>query len=358
VTLSAAVGLLASIEAYAQSGAAGCAWRHHPEFFKAATVAEVERCLKAGTDPNAGAELGWTLLHSAAIHSPNPAVIAALVEAGADPNAKDEGGRTPLYFAAARDFAVFNALIEAGANPDVRAEGGLTLLHFAAHNENPMIIAALVDSGADPNAKWLRGDVTPLHVAAEENQNPAVIAALVEAGADPNVRAAGGRTPLHVAAAKNPNPKVITALLDAGAVADARDAAGKLPLDYAKRNRAIRGSEAYRRLTRAFEVPYPLPGPPRDPSRAQAKGITLYFQTWPLDAEETAPLVRKLRNAGLKAVRAHPLFKSWVFAWDELHEMRFAETMCFELALDDQVSSLFASCAPDAVPGPPRPVAD
>ena len=101
------------------------------------------------------------------------------------------------------------------------------------------------------------------------------------------------------------------------------------------------------------ERPYPLPGSSSNAGRLQAKGITLGFETWPPGTEETEPLVRKLRNAGLKARRAHPLFKSWVFAWDELHDINFAETMCFELALDDQVSSLFASCSPDAVLGPP-----
>ena len=207
-------------------------------------------------------------------------------------------------------------------------------------------------------ARWLRGDVTPLHVA-EENENPAVIAALVDGGADPDARAAGGRTALHVAAAWNPNPEVVAALLDAGAAADARDAAGELPLDHAKRNRAIRASEAYRRLVRAGEdVPYPLPGPARDSSRAQAKGVILDFETWPPGAEETAPLVRKLRNAGLEPGKAMALFKSWVFAWDELHESRFAENICFELALDKRVSSLFTSCTPDVVLHPPRPVAN
>ena len=52
VTLSVAVGLFTSIEPYAQNGTACDAWNTE-EFFKAANVADVERCLKAGTDPNA-----------------------------------------------------------------------------------------------------------------------------------------------------------------------------------------------------------------------------------------------------------------------------------------------------------------
>ena len=75
LTLSAAIGLFTSIEAYAQTGAACDAWKHG-EFFKAATVADVERCLKTGADPNDGAHLGRTPLHTAAIFTDNPAVIA------------------------------------------------------------------------------------------------------------------------------------------------------------------------------------------------------------------------------------------------------------------------------------------
>ena len=100
--------------------------------------------------------------------------------------------------------------------------------------------------------------------------------------------------------------------------------------------------------------PYPLPDP--DPVPLQAKGIILEFDVWPPDAEESEPLVRKLRNAGLNPVAALPLFKSWVFAWDELRESDSAVFMCFELALDDQVSSLFASCTPDTALSLPGPV--
>ena len=309
LALSTAIGLFTSSEAYAQTGVACLGW-NTGNFFEKANVADVERCLKAGADPNDGAHLGWTRLHAAASVSASPAVITILVSAGADPNARDEGGRTPLFYAVSRNLAVFNALVDAGAGLNVEGGDGSTLLHFAALNEDPAIVARLLDIGGDPNSRG-RGGQTPLHYAAAENQNSAVIAALVDAGADPNAQTEHGMTPLHFAASGNQNPEVIIVLLDVGAAADVQDGFGRLPSDLAKNNPAIRGSEAYQRLPKEGR-PYPLPGP--DPTPLQARGIILEFEVWPPDAEEIEPLMRKLRNAGLNPVAAYPLFKSWVFA--------------------------------------------
>ena len=97
-----------------------------------------------------------------------------------------------------------------------------------------------------------------------------------------------------------------------------------------------------------------------DPDVPKAKGIIIEFENWPPDRVTTAPLVRKLRAAGLRRRAELPLFKSWVFEWEELQEARRAENFCFELALDERTSSLFASCTPDALlrparlPRPPR----
>ena len=79
--------------------------------------------------------------------------------------------------------------------------------------------------------------------------NLSVITALIEAGADPGARADNGETPLHRAAQKNSNPSVIMALIEAGANPGARDDAGKVPFDYAKKNEALRGTNAYRLLS-------------------------------------------------------------------------------------------------------------
>ena len=75
-----------------------------------------------------------------------------------------------------------------------------------------------------------------------------VKAALAD-GADPGAREDSlGDTPLHGAAALNPNPSVILALIEGGADPGARDDAGKVPFDYAEKNVALKGTEAYRLL--------------------------------------------------------------------------------------------------------------
>ena len=91
-------------------------------------------------------QYGQTALHTAAGHSPDPGVIAALVAAGADPKALDKRGSAPLEVA-------------------------------AAFNANPEIIAALVDAGGDPKARGggPYGRV-PLERAAMCNANPDIMA--------------------------------------------------------------------------------------------------------------------------------------------------------------------------------------
>ena len=93
---------------------------------------------------------------------------------------------------------------------------------------------------------------TPLHLAAGNNENPAVIAALIEAGADTEAREPlFGMTPLHRAAMGNENPAVATALLEAGANPRAKANNGKMPTDYAMDNEALKGSKVYWRLNDA-----------------------------------------------------------------------------------------------------------
>ena len=105
-------------------------------------------------------------------------------------------------------------------------------------NSNPSVIAALIEGGADPDARTESG-FTPLYAAAARNSNPSVIAALIEGGADPGARVEGGNTPLHKAV-HNSNPSVIKALIEGGADPGARNDAGKVPFDY-----ALKGTDAY-----------------------------------------------------------------------------------------------------------------
>ena len=139
-------------------------------------------------------------------------------------------------------------MIDSGADANAKDEWGFTPLHFAAaFNDDPDIISALVDAGAQLNARDREWGATALHWAAWSNDNPGIIIALVDGGADPNARDARQSTPLHAAADQSNNPDIILTLLDSGADVTLRDA-GKLAWDYIKDNAALKNSEAYEKL--------------------------------------------------------------------------------------------------------------
>ena len=138
--------------------------------------------------------------------------------------------------------------LDAGADANARDEWGFTPLHFAAaFNDDPDIVSALVDAGANLNARDKEWGASPLHWAAWSNDNPGIIIALLDGGADPNSRDSRDSTPLHAAADQSNNPEIILTLLDSGADLTLRDA-GKLAWDYIKDNETLKDSDAYVRL--------------------------------------------------------------------------------------------------------------
>ena len=170
---------------------------------------------------------------------------------------------------------VVKALLDAGADVGVRDFDGWTPMHAAAaFNENPLVVKALLDAGADVGARigisrtgsyhTHRADDnthrfnrpgndseygwTPLHSAAAYNENPLVVQALLDAGSDLRSRSERDWTPLHSAAASNNNPLVVQALLDAGADGNVRTLQGILPFELASDNPRIKDSQAYWQL--------------------------------------------------------------------------------------------------------------
>lgn len=108
---------------------------------------------------------GRTLLHTAA-GAGSLTTVESLLRLGADPNATDGGSHTPLYCAGNECKSgggdVVRALVGAGAK--VNANGGAkrcTALHMAARRGNVEVAAALLDCGADIEARDTHGD-TPL----------------------------------------------------------------------------------------------------------------------------------------------------------------------------------------------------
>ena len=156
------------------------------------------------------------------------------------------------FFELARTGSIqeVQAAISHGQSVDQRDSRGRTPLMWAAEsNASPDVIAALCNAGSDPSARDMFGLDALMH-AARSNLNPAIITALLAAGADVNAQN-GGITALMYAAEENPNPEVIIVLLNAGADAKATDLAGNTVLCYARYNKELVSSDAYKTLVAA-----------------------------------------------------------------------------------------------------------
>ena len=97
---------------------------------------------------------------------------------------------------------VITALVERGANvneADTGVFSGTPMSAAAGYATNPEIIDTLVGLGADINKVVGSNDKTPLIIAAEINKSPAIIESLIRNGADVNYKDLTGRTALEQA---------------------------------------------------------------------------------------------------------------------------------------------------------------
>ena len=173
-------------------------------------------------------------------------------------SARDDEGTSALLHARYRDrLDLVAILLEAGARVDafeaaalgdVRVLGrelerdpglvsawshdGFTLLHLAAFFGHDDAVRLLLSHDADvTTVSQSPMRVTPLH-SAVAGDHASVAKALVEGGADVNARQSGGWTPLHSAAA-NGDEDLVRYLLDNGAYPDTTHDEGKTPADLA-----------------------------------------------------------------------------------------------------------------------------
>ena len=84
--------------------------------------------------------------------------------------------------------------------------------------------------------------MTPPHRAAMFSESPAMVAALLNTGAELEARDKRGWTPLHLAAGFSKSSAVVMALLDAGADPKAWDEDGKTPWAHVQENDALKGT--------------------------------------------------------------------------------------------------------------------
>lgn len=137
-------------------------------------------------------------------------VVRTLIAGGADLKAQETAGYTQGEFALREAVwenrvDVARLLLEAGLNPNLRSssDSDCTLLMQAAggrsslHDGSPGVARALIDAGADVNAKTEWGGTAVAF--AVEDLNPETVRVLIAAEANPNVRNKFGQTPLSVA---------------------------------------------------------------------------------------------------------------------------------------------------------------
>jgi hypothetical protein len=157
-------------------------------------------CATLDVDPTLVRERssGRMLLHAASATG-SVRTIALLLRLGADPNGLDLGGHAPLYWVAnTRERRTGGQVVRmlAAAGATVNATGGVTgctALHMAARRGNVAVAAALLDCGADIEARDRRGD-TPLRRAVNCEQSAAA-ALLLARGADRHAPGSRGLTP-------------------------------------------------------------------------------------------------------------------------------------------------------------------
>ena len=130
-------------------------------------------------------------------------------------NRLDEHGGTMLAMAAqfGHDI-ILVALLEAGANPNARCKQQLTALHYAIQGREVFSTKTLLRHGANPSAKDEQGWM-PLHHAAWDGAGGCV-EHLVKAGADVDARVPTGETALQIAL-ERANVNTAMALVSMGA---------------------------------------------------------------------------------------------------------------------------------------------
>ncbi|MDR2180609.1 MAG: ankyrin repeat domain-containing protein [Synergistaceae bacterium] len=144
-------------------------------------------------------------------------------------------------------------LLENGAEVNDFDKSGFTPLMLALRRDpNIKIIRLLLDKGANVNARGA-DDLTPLMVAARYSTKADIFKLLKKKGANIDDADASGRTPLLWAAGYNKKSEILKLLIETyKADTSAEDDKGLNVWDYAKKNRALSGTDIDSYIERVF----------------------------------------------------------------------------------------------------------
>ena len=242
-------------------------WVHHAQFEDVASRITGVECL---FDPDKPYFAAWIRLCDIDAPPPNPSVLFWF-----DP--PKSSTNTPLYYAArcgfqslveqlivkyprhvnatggrygtpavaalaGRHFEIAGILHRNGSsvNPrGMRSFQGNSPLHSATYYEDPEMVQAILDCGADVNVQNRVGYTPLTYAMIGRFEDPRVVRLLLGHGADPNSRKRDGTTPLH-RASENGTIEIVRLLVEHGASVEVKDDAGRTPLDNASSDEIIK----------------------------------------------------------------------------------------------------------------------
>ena len=153
------------------------------------------RLLNAGFPTGVDSVENPRVILALAISKDMPRVVSRLIEMDHDPNARDASGHTHLIRAIKdRYYNAADALIDGGADINARAtsEPNAAAIHLAALQNHAEMVPRLVSAGAQIDSRLSeKKPFTPLMIAAMEGHFETV-RALVDAGADVEIEATSG----------------------------------------------------------------------------------------------------------------------------------------------------------------------
>jgi len=192
-------------------------------------IDRIKECLEEGVEVNCRNRHGSTPLILAAIAGQDE-IVKFLLESRADVNAQDHHGWTALLFTCAYSKTSTSKILLAHPDINVTLQNvtGGTALILASHSSEYVIVKALIDRGADVNAKQTIG-LTPLMMATDAGHRK-IVQLLLDSGAcvddNDNMLGAG---PIH-AAVSNGDYAILDVILNKKANLDLQTHTGLTPL--------------------------------------------------------------------------------------------------------------------------------